>query len=338
MPSLYIDRRATKIVLSGEAIVCYENEERIGTIPLAPIDRVLIKGDVQLQASLLAKLGEKGIGVIFLSGRKNTPALFLPQPHNDAERRLLQFELAQAVEFCEHFANAIVSAKLANQRQWLMQQPEFLLLQQQEFAELLAKMTACHNLASLRGIEGYAARIHFNVVAQKLPPELGFEGRNRRPPKDPFNAMLSLTATILHSEAVLALYSAGLDPFIGFFHSLDFGRESLACDMIEPLRPLAIAWLVELFNQQTLTFEHFSNTQEGCFLGKDGRVIFYTEFEKVANNWRKRLQSQCYQLVRLMKKYRDLNNPLHTKNEIITQLFADFSLNQLLDLPEWEKE
>ena len=73
MSSLYIDRKGTELRLSGETLICYENEERIGTIPLAPIERIYLKGDVKLQASLLAKLGEKNIGIICLSGRKNTP-------------------------------------------------------------------------------------------------------------------------------------------------------------------------------------------------------------------------------------------------------------------------
>ena len=83
MSSLYIDRKGTEIKLNGEALVCYENGERVGTIPLAPIERIYLKSDVTVQASLLAKLGEKGIGIIFLSGRKNTPTLFLAQPHNE---------------------------------------------------------------------------------------------------------------------------------------------------------------------------------------------------------------------------------------------------------------
>ena len=104
MSSLYIDRKGTEIKLSGEALVCYENGERVGTIPLAPIERIYLKSDVTVQASLLAKLGDKGIGIIFLSGRKNTPTLFLAQPHNDAFRRLSQYELAKNEPFCLAFS------------------------------------------------------------------------------------------------------------------------------------------------------------------------------------------------------------------------------------------
>ena len=121
MSSLYIDRKGTEIKLSGEALVCYENGERVGTIPLAPIERIYLKSDVTVQASLLAKLGERGIGIIFLSGRKNIPTLFLSQPHNDAFRRISQYELAKNEVFCLAFAKKLMLLKLISQKTWLWQ-------------------------------------------------------------------------------------------------------------------------------------------------------------------------------------------------------------------------
>lgn len=121
MSSLYIDRKGTEIKMSGDTLVCYENEERIGTIPLAPIERIYLKGDVKLQASLLAKLGERNIGIICLSGRKNIPTLFMSQPHNDAERRLSQYELSNNEAFCLAFAKKLITLKLVTQKNWLWQ-------------------------------------------------------------------------------------------------------------------------------------------------------------------------------------------------------------------------
>lgn len=303
MPSLFIDRRTTHLKLDGEVLLCFENNERIATIPLAPIERLYMKGDISVQASLLAKLGEKGIGVVFLQGRKNEPMLFLPQPHNDAERRLLQYEKAQDTAFCLTFAKRIVVQKMVAQRQFLA-----------EFAKNSQNLTACmaqlidlmplihqqQSLESLRGIEGKMGAIYFQMLKMILPEELGFEGRNRRPPKDPFNAALSLGYTLLYSEATMALYGAGLDPYIGIFHALHFGRKSLACDLMEPVRPQFDQWLLNCFQQNLLKVEHFSQTNEGCILGKEGRVIFYTEFEKVATQWRKWLERQSYEWVNLI--------------------------------------
>lgn len=321
MSSLYIDRKGTYVKLSGETLICYENEERIGTIPLAPIDRIYLKGDVTLQASLLAKLGERGIGVICLSGRKNIPTLFISQPHNDAERRLSQYELAQNEAFCLAFAKKLVTLKLVTQKNWLWQasnarlDKKYLLTPKaEELNNLINKINEQSSLPSLRGLEGKAASAYFTALSQYLPATLKFDGRNRRPPRDPFNAILSLTYTLLHSEAVLASYGAGLDPYIGFYHSLDYGRESLACDLIEPIRPLVDNWTLGLFRNQILRHEHFSNTQEGCLLGKTGRINFYQAYEKQSCNWRKMLTENCYDLVKVFKMCGTTTTPQRRMN------------------------
>lgn len=307
MSNLYIDRKGTELKLSGEALVCYENGERIGTIPLAPIERIYLKGDVTLQASLLAKLGERDIGVICLSGRKNQPTLFVSSPHNDAKRRLTQYDCAQNEAFCLAFAQKLVAQKVSGQKNWLAQvastRPDkrlWLAVGAEELALLQDKISLQTSLPSLSGIEGRASAVYFNALGHYLPPALKFDGRNRRPPRDPFNAMLSLAYTLLHSEAVLATYGAGLDPYVGFYHSLDYGRESLACDLIEPLRPLVDRWLIDCFSEEILRVEHFSNTNEGCFLGKAGRVHFYQAYEKQVAIWRKTLDEQCAELVRIL--------------------------------------
>jgi hypothetical protein len=101
--------------------------------------------------------------------------------------------------------------------------------------------------------------------------------------------MLSLGYTLLHAEAVLALYGAGLDPFIGFYHALDFGRESLACDLVEPLRVEVDRHALMLFRSEKLRPEDFSTTESGCLLGKAGRARFYGEWEPLAARLRKLL-------------------------------------------------
>ena len=339
MSSLYIDRKGTEIKLSGEALVCYENGERIGTIPLAPIERIYLKSDVTVQASLLAKLGEKGIVIIFLSGRKNTPTLFLAQPHNDAFRRLSQYELAKNEPFCLAFSKKLMLLKLVTQKNWLWQasnaraeKRSMLAEKATEMDSLIRKINEQTNLASLRGIEGRAASVYFTALSLYLPPALRFQGRNRRPPRDPFNALLSLTYTLIHSEAVLAIYGAGLDPYIGFYHALDFSRESLACDLIEPLRPLIDNWCLGLFRKEILREEYFSTTQEGCFLGKTGRVQFYKAYESAVGNWRKMLTENSLDFVSLIKQADFVSSPQRRESDL--QHFSGFHEKQWQTLLE----
>jgi CRISPR-associated protein Cas1 len=113
--SLYVDRKNVELKAEGEALVFSENGERTGTVPMHPLSRVFLRGDVKLSSSLLGKLGEHGIGVIILSGRKGTPSLLLGRPHNDAARRSNQYRLSLDADYCLRFSRAIVTAKLAGQ-------------------------------------------------------------------------------------------------------------------------------------------------------------------------------------------------------------------------------
>lgn len=299
MSSLYIDRRGVELEADGEALVFRENGERIGTVPLAPLSRVYLRGDVRLQSSLLGKLGERGIGVIVLSGRKAEPTMLMARPHNDASKRIAQYRLSLDEAFCLAFARGIVERKLVAQHDFLAARREHDLEHRYELTLALRKLDAMlpqvqgkASVVSLRGVEGAGAAAYFEGLAAIAPPRLNFHQRNRRPPRDPLNALLSLGYTMLHSEAVLALYGAGLDPFIGFYHQLDFGRESLACDVVEPLRTEVDQFALELFRKDTLRVEDFSSTESGCLLGKNGRAKFYEAWELLAEKLRKQLSEQ----------------------------------------------
>jgi CRISPR-associated protein Cas1 len=101
--------------------------------------------------------------------------------------------------------------------------------------------------------------------------------------------MLSLGYTLLHAEAVLALYGGGLDPFVGFYHALNFGRESLACDVVEALRVEVDRHTLMLFRTEKLRVDDFTTTDGACLLGKAGRARFYAEWETLAERLRKQL-------------------------------------------------
>jgi CRISPR-associated protein Cas1 len=291
--SLFVDRRGVQLELESGAIVFREKGERIGTVPLAPLTRVFLRGEVQLSAALLGKLGKHGVGVVVLSGRVGKPSLLLARPHNDASRRVAQIRKSLDAGFCLTLAKDLVTRKIERQVGWFetlresdmqaryeLSRAKQILLQQQ------ASVQAAPALASLRGIEGAAAASYFNGLKAVVPESLHFKNRNRRPPRDPFNAVLSLTYTLVHAELAIALYGAGLDPFVGFYHQLDFGRESLASDLLEPVRPLADRFALQLFRKQVLRREDFSTSESGCLLGKAGRTRYYAAYEEASETIR----------------------------------------------------
>lgn len=303
MTSLYVDRRGVELKADGEALVFTENGERIGTVPLQPLTRVFLRGDVKLTASLLGKLGEHGIGVVVLSGRKGTPSLLLGRPHNDAARRIAQYRLSLDETYCLGFSRSIVATKINGQLAFIRERLQSDAMHryplsncEKRLAGMIDQIDKQRSISSLRGLEGAAAATYFEALAEILPESLHFHGRNRNPPRDPVNATLSLTYTMLHAETVLALYGTGLDPFIGFYHSLNFGRESLACDVMEALRPQADRFVLSLFRQGTLSNDDFSKTDGACLLGKAGRSRYYAAYETQAEVFRRQLANACSEI------------------------------------------
>lgn len=303
MSTLFVDRRGVELEYESGAIVFRENGERIGTVPVAPLSRVFLRGDVRLPASLLGKLGEAGVGVVVLSGRQGKPSLLLARPHNDAARRVDQIRRSLNPEASLAIAKELIERKLARSVEWFHAIREEKLHARYELTraagfltEHATRIAACLSAASLRGLEGAAAACYFQGLAAIVPPSLKFSTRNRRPPRDPFNAVLSLTYTMLHAELAIALYGAGFDPFVGFYHRLEFGRESLASDLMEPLRPVADQFALRLFSKQTLTAEDFSNSEAGCMLGKAGRARYYTAYEEASENLRASINEEVERL------------------------------------------
>lgn len=223
--------------------------------------------------------------------------------------RLAQALRTQDHNFCEDWARQLVMAKLRRQQRLLhkaearrpdLRKPLFDARQSISDALVQASQpsTACPRL---RGLEGSAARAYFQGYATLFATDLTFTGRNRRPPRDPINACLSLAYTLLHFEAVRTAHAAGLDPLLGFYHRPAFGRESLACDLIEPLRPTVDEWIWHQFSSGQLRAEYFSQDKGACLLGKTGRGHFYAGWERFAPAPRRWLRQRCAQLARQLR-------------------------------------
>ena len=303
MSTLFVDRRHIALEHDSGALIIHDDGERIATVPLAPITRVVLRGNAQLTASLLATLGERGIGVLVLTGRQGKPSLFFGRPHNDARLRVEQTRRSLQDDFCLAYAQRLVQRKLERQCQWIDAAREHYPAQRyplsqalRQLQEQLPQIAHTRRLDSLRGLEGAAASGYFAGLRAVVPASLGFHERNRRPPRDPFNALLSLTYTLAHAEAAFTLHAAGLDPCIGYYHQLSHSRESLACDIMETIRPLADRLCLKLVAQQVLTAEHFSQSDAGCLLGKAGRSRYYGAYEEHAQPLRHAVQQEVRSL------------------------------------------
>ena len=300
MQTLFIDRKYAELELDrGRLVVRIESTRTHFSVPLHLLEMLVISASIQFSSTLLTGLTQEGVTVVFLNPRKiEASTMTHGLMHNDAERRLLQYQAIVQPALRLTYAQEIVREKIRGHRALLKhlqgKRPDCrykLFAGCGQLGGLIKRCVLMDNISSLRGLEGAAGAIFFEAYQSVFAPSLSFNERNRRPPLDPVNVLLSLTFTMLHAESVRALFATGFDPMLGIYHEPTFGRESLACDLVELFRPMAERWVWQIFATETLRIEHFSYEREGsegrCLLGKAGREIYYTHYETHARGWRK---------------------------------------------------
>ncbi len=305
--TVYLDRTDAELRLDGGALAVYVKGERDGMVPLTPVDRIVVIGRQTVETALLHRLAEQGIAVLFLSGRTHSfRGRLAGRLHNHARLRLAQYQVHRS-PMALALAREWVTAKLDGQASLLTEAADVrpdrragLLHAASVIKETRAKAADAETLGRLRGLEGGAAAAYFAALPSLFPPSLGFEGRERRPPRDPVNALLSLTYTLAHWEWVRECELIGLDPLIGFFHEIDYGRESLACDLLEPFRPLVDRWVWTLFRDRQFDAQDFASEQDrpGCSLKKAARSRYYQAYEQWMAHHRPHLRETVEALAR----------------------------------------
>ena len=155
---------------------------------------------------------------------------------------------------------------------------------------MAARADECNSMETLLGLEGNAARLYFGAfsgllkgeIDEDLPPMFRFDfaGRNRRPPRDAVNALLSLGYSLLVKDLTVSCYAAGFDPMLGFYHQPRFGRPALALDLMEPFRPLIVdSAVITAINTKMVSSRDFISAAGGVALTSEGRKAFYRAYE-----------------------------------------------------------
>ncbi len=218
MSTLYLDRKNLSIKLDGQTLALYELGEKKGTVPLHLLERVVLRGNVQLESRVLGALTERHIGLIVLSGRNTeATAMLAAHSHGDALRRLGQYQASLDDDLRRPLARWLVLVKVRAQQRLLqnalaaranLRYPLTTALQTlTNIIGLLREDTQNYSLATLRGYEGAAAAAHFGAYVHLFAESLKFTGRKKRPPPDPVNVCLSLGYTLLHYDAVRACHT-----------------------------------------------------------------------------------------------------------------------------------
>ncbi len=242
---LYVQTHGMQVGKQGEVLVVKEKGSVRAEAKLVTTSQVCLFGNIGITAQALHECCDRGIPVCHFQASGWFHGITTGLGPRNAMARRIQFRAADNPAICLAVARRIASAKIQNQRTMLRRNhPEPLLLDLRALDEQAEAASRAESLESLLGHEGSAARIYFGAFPGLLKPkveagfEFDFEGRNRRPPRDPVNAMLSFAYAMLAKDCTTTLLGVGLDPHVGFYHQPRFGRPALALDLMEEFRPL----------------------------------------------------------------------------------------------------
>jgi CRISP-associated protein Cas1 len=287
--AIYVQGQGFSIGLKGEVLEIRDKGKAIDEARLLEVAQLSIFGNVQLSAQALRELASRSVPIIHMSYSGWLSAITTPPPHKNIELRRRQFRSADDPAFQLTIARAIVAGKIRNQRTLLRRNsrdlPDGLL---HRLAESRRRAGQATSLEQLLGIEGSAARDYFANFPLMFKPnaatgttDFNFESRNRRPPRDPVNALLSFLYAMLVKDLVVTLVGVGFDPYLGFYHKPRYGRPALALDLMEEFRPLvADSVAIGMINNGEIRPIDFIYRAGACALTDSGRKRVLEAYER----------------------------------------------------------
>ena len=289
MAYLYGTEQGAVLRKAGDRFLVEKDDEVLLDLPYHKLETVLLFGNIQVTTQALAELLEKGVHLSLFSRQGTYRGSLAPPRGKNIKLRLAQFTKYSDAAAALAWARPVVTAKIANSLAVLARyahrteiSPAFQQKRQQLQNALESSATA-ETINSLDGVEGAAARAYFAALMEFNLSEMTWPGRKKHPATDPLNALLSLTYTLLMHELTALLEGAGLDPYLGFLHQVDYGRPSLALDLMEPFRhPVADRLVLTLVNRSVVTAEDFSASGDrpGVFLTPGTMKKYFAEYER----------------------------------------------------------
>lgn len=283
---LYVQEHGAWIGTSKGTLVVKKEGAVLAETRLKDLDHLVLCGNVQIGTQAVHLLCEAGIPICHLSGGHWFYGFTTGFAVRNAYDRAAQFRAAEDPQRQLAFARAVVAAKGQNQRTLLRRNADPAPGATMEaMAALLPKVDDCPDTESLLGIEGSIARHYFEqfpgmIKAADLAESFSAEGRARRPPPDPVNALLSFGYALLSKECTIALAAVGLDPFWGLYHRPRHGRPALALDLMEEFRPLVVdSAVLTACNTGMVTRGDVIIGRNGCVLKDTGRKSFIKAYE-----------------------------------------------------------
>jgi CRISPR-associated protein Cas1 len=298
---LYLNTQGYRVGCKDEVLQVKEKDRVIEEVRMRDVSHVALFGNIQISTQAIQSLCEQEIPVTYFSMGGWFYGITRGHGLKNVFLRIEQFRLALDETTCLALARQFVHGKIRNHRTLLMRNhlepPEPIIMKLKRASE---DALAAESIGELLGIEGAAASQYFQEFSGMVKVEddlpgletprkddgpaafnFNFSNRNRRPPTDPVNAMLSLAYSMLSKDCTLAALAVGFDPYVGFFHQPRFGRPALGLDLMEEFRPLiAESTVLSCINNRVVTEKDFVRAGEAVNLTAPGRKRFFQTYEQ----------------------------------------------------------
>ena len=284
----YVQHQGARVTKDGGLLRVFDGQDRLTEARLREVSQLAVFGGVQITASVIRELCSQGVPICHLSHGGWFYGITHGMYHKNVELRQRQYAAAADPEKSLSLARRFVQAKILNSRTLLRRNHSELGDDVFEaFKGDLRRATRAESVETLLGVEGTAASRYFAQFSGMLRPTgdsigpFDFDKRNRRPPRDAVNALLSFTYSLLTKDFTTTLLAVGFDPFLGFFHKPRYGRPSLALDLMEEFRPLiADSVVLTVINNNEVRPEDFISAMGGVALTQGGRIQLLQAYER----------------------------------------------------------
>lgn len=291
--TLYVTSENSYLSLDGENIVVFEDKKEVGRLPLHNLEGIVSFGYRGTSPALMGACADRNISLCYVTPQGKFLARVTGKIKGNVILRQQQYESSRDKEISLSIAKNCITGKIYNAR-WVLERAvrdhslqintDQVKTASVHLKQSLEYIRNSQSKEQLRGYEGEAASIYFGVFNELIlqqKKDFVFCGRNKRPPLDNINAMLSFVYTLLTNQIASALECVGLDPYIGYLHTERPGRVSLALDLIEELRaPLADRFVLSLINKKVITRKNFKTKENGAVIMDDeARKRLLTEWQ-----------------------------------------------------------
>ncbi len=319
MSYLYVNEQGAKIGVEGGYFMVYTTDGMVKKIPKETLEAVVIFGHVHMSSHFIGEVLKRGVKVSIFSTTGRYFGRLESTLFSNAEILKTQIKAMEDEQLKISLTKKIIQAKISNQKVLLrrygkqLTEIEDYLNTMQRIEESIDRVNETERII---GYEGMAAKVYFQAISATLPEEFQFHGRNRRPPRDPFNSLISLGYTLLMYEIFGEITNRGLSPYIGFLHKDKQNHPTLASDLMEEWRPVIVdSVALSLLRGRELRQSDFQTDEEsgGVFLTSAGMKIFLNKYENKLRSdmnylqpssmsFRKAFWSQTGDLMNVMKE------------------------------------